>query len=488
MTTTTVAGGDAVRALQPFADLPDWLAALMQPGRLQSALRRQVPELADGRLELLDGRSDRLRAKGDEWLARCRVTVARPGGEPREVVLVGQLVPPGRTSLGPPSPRATDRAFDPGWRVQLPELGLFLRVQETDEALPALAVLLDAQAAARTIESCLQAGAYPGVVVTSCVPNVVRYKPGSRCTIVYEMHYASEGSGRRLPDPVVAKTHQGDKGLMAHDAMTALWRTDLARGDVVTLAEPLGFLPQERVLLQGPVPEDRTLKELARQAFTDGSPAGFHELRRQLEGTARALAALHSSGARYPREASWADELAEVREVLDRLSGSVPGLDEAAEPMLSDLEALDALAPADPVVSAHHDFRPAQVLLHDGRVGFIDFDGASMAEPALDLGRFRAKLRDIGISALAASGQPLAGDPLHDRLLLLDELCEYFLTAYRRWAPVTRERVLLWETTDLLTALLHTWTKVRLLRVAPRLAVLVHQLRTHHTAPGSAAR
>jgi hypothetical protein len=269
--------------------------------------------------------------------------------------------------------------------------------------------------------------------------------------------------------------------------MTALWHTELARGDVVTLAEPLGFLPEERVLLQGPVPEERTLKELARQAFTDGFPASFHELRRQLEGTARALAALHSSGARYPREASWADELAEVREVLDRLSGSVPGLDEAAEPMLSELEALDALVPGDPVVSAHHDFRPAQVLLHDGRVGFIDFDGASMAEPALDLGRFRAKLRDIGISALAASGQPLAGDPLHDRLLLLDELCEHFLTAYERHAPVTRERVLLWETTDLLTALLHTWTKVRLLRVAPRLAVLVHQLRTHHT-PGSAAR
>ena len=31
---------------------------------------------------------------------------------------------------------------------------------------------------------------------------------------------------------------------------------------------------------------------------------------------------------------------------------------------------------------------------------------------------------------------------------------------------------------DLLTALLHTWSKVRLLRVEPRLAILLHQLRT----------
>jgi hypothetical protein len=305
---------------------------------------------------------------------------------------------------------------------------------------------------------------------------------------VYRVRYAPAPGGRTPPDPVVAKTHQGDKGLMAHDAMTALWRTDLARGDVVTLAEPLGFLPDERVLLQGPVPEDRTLKDLARDAFADGSPARFHELRRQLGATARALAALHTSGARYLRQASWTDELAEVREVLGRLSGSVPGLDEAAEPMLAALERLDATAPADPVVSAHHDFRPAQVLLHAGRVGFIDFDGAAMAEPALDLGRFRAKLRDIGISALSASGQPLAGDPLHDLLLLLDELCEHVLAAYERYAPVTRERVLLWETTDLMTGLLHTWTKVRLLRVAPRLAVLVHQLRTQPPAQDPAAR
>jgi hypothetical protein len=38
--------------------------------------------------------------------------------------------------------------------------------------------------------------------------------------------------------------------------------------------------------------------------------------------------------------------------------------------------------------------------------------------------------------------------------------------------------VLLWESCDLLTAMLHAWTKVRLLRLEPRMAVLVNQLRT----------
>jgi hypothetical protein len=42
---------------------------------------------------------------------------------------------------------------------------------------------------------------------------------------------------------------------------------------------------------------------------------------------------------------------------------------------------------------------------------------------------------------------------------------------------VSRERVLLWETCDLLTGLLHAWTKVRLARVQPRLALLQRELR-----------
>jgi Ser/Thr protein kinase RdoA (MazF antagonist) len=152
----------------------------------------------------------------------------------------------------------------------------------------------------------------------------------------------------------------------------------------------------------------------------------------------------------------------------------VPHIGTAADPLLSRLEALHSSVRADPLVSAHHDFRPAQVLLHEGGIGFIDFDGACRAEPALDLGRFRAKLRDIGIGAFCASGQALTGAPLERHLRLMDELCDDFLAAYRRHAPVTAERVSLWESTDLLTALLHAWTKVRTARVEPRLALLLH--------------
>ena len=471
--TRNVDDSDVATALEAFAELPEWLAAVMAPGRVAGALRGAVPELGGPRFRLTGAVVDRLRAKGAEWHVHCRVDLV-DDGQPSDLVLVGRLVPPGST----PSPQDSPASFgEPGWRCYLPDLRLHLEVEVADAGLPALPILVDADRAAEVLQQSLRNAGY-AVDVAGCVPEVVRYKPGSRCTILYRMEYRSDVLG---PDPLVVKTHQGDKGRTAWEAMRALWAQPVATNGVVTLAQPLAYLPEDRVLVQGPVPEERTLKDLARQALTaaltEPSAGSLDELREMLARTAAALAALHGSGARYGRAATWEEELAEVREVVARLATTVPHIGTAADPLLKRLEASHTSVPADPLVSAHHDFRPAQVLLHEGRIGFIDFDGACRAEPALDLGRFRAKLRDIGISAFCASGQPLAGDPLARHLRLLDELCDDFLGAYQRHAPVTGARVSLWEVTDLLTALLHAWTKVRTARVEPRLAVLLHATR-----------
>jgi hypothetical protein len=476
--TTTSESDPVLTPLAMFASLPDWLATGMDAGRVGEVLVRHVPELAAERPRLLSCRPDRLRAKGSEWLVRYTLTVAQPADEPREVVLVGNLWPPGRVPEA--GSVATDgvRFGEPGWQCSLPELGLALRAEATDEALPALPLLVEPAAAGRLLQPILRAAGYQDATITSCDPVVVRYKPGSRCTVVVAVTYAAQSGEPVPPSPVVLKTHQGDKGEAAWAAMNALWQRPRGWRDVVRLAEPLAYLPEDRILVQGPVPEERTLKELARQAIGSRRTAMLDELTDELAKTAKALAAIHGSGASYGRTASFEDELAEVAEVVDRLSLSVPGLDVAARPLLGHLAGLARVEDADPIVPAHHDFRPAQVLLHEGTIGFIDFDGACMAEPALDLGRFRAKLRDIGISALGPRQQWPTDDLVTDHLSLLDELCEGFLSAYQEHATVSRNRVLMWETCDLLTTMLHAWTKVRLARLEPRLTLLVHQLRT----------
>lgn len=472
---------EVIDALAPFATLPGWLAAGMLADRLEAALARHVPELRDGRLRLISCKPERLRAKEDQWLARYRVVVAEGEGPERTIVLVGNLRSPADMFDPSSTPGPAPLAFgDPGWSTWLPDLRLDLVVQEADEALPSLPELIDPQSCGRLIQDALRAAGYAEANVVDCTPNVVRYKPGSRCTIVVRVSYAD---GADLPDPVVVKTHQGDKGRTAWEAMSALWATPLADGKIVRIAEPLAFLPESRVLVQGPVAEDRILKDLAREAMRAvgaGSPDGaalLEELRDALTRTAVGLAALHTCDTSYGRTHTFAEELEEVTGVVGRLARSIPELASAGAPLLCLLADLAERFPAESAVPAHHDFRPAQVLLADGHIGFIDFDGACMAEPALDLGRFRAKLRDIGIHALLAGEQPCPPARLQAALATLDDLCEHFLTAYQAQAGVARERVLLWETCDLLTSMLHAWTKVRLARIGPRMQVLTDQLR-----------
>ena len=108
--------------------------------------------------------------------------------------------------------------------------------------------------------------------------------------------------------------------------------------------------------------------------------------RRDSEGDRR----VHTSGATYGPTDTIEDELDKVREVVDRLAISAPELAEAAQPLVGCLAGLARDTDPDPVVPCHHDFRPAQVLLDGEGVSFVDFDGACMGEPALDLGRVRA--------------------------------------------------------------------------------------------------
>jgi hypothetical protein len=475
--TTTYDPATIVGSLAAFGELPDWLAAGMDQRRVSEGLQRGVPELRDGRLRLLDCTPVQLRAKGDEWLARYTLSVAEPGGHLREVVLVGNLWPPGREPSDPLHAVDGVGFGEPGWHCTLAAPRLDLRLQTSDDALPALARLADPVEAERLLQPVLHQAGYPDATITSCHPVVVRYKPGSRCTVVVGLTYADSAAPRVPPERVVLKTHHGEKGEAAWDAMNALWRHRTPWSPAVRLAEPLAYLADERILVQGPEPGDLILKVLARVPNSGGGAELVGRFRAELSATARGIAAIHRSGVAYGPTDTLEDELDKVREVVDRLATSAPELAGAARPLVGCLADLARDTEPDPVVPCHHDFRPAQVLLDGVGVSFVDFDGACMGEPALDLGRVRAKLRDTGISAFGPELRRSVEETGRD-LELIDDLCEAFLSEYQAHAPVSRERVLLWETCDLLTSLLHAWTKVLRPRVEARLALLVHQVET----------
>ena len=232
-------------SLAAFAALPDWLAAGKDAAKVGAGLTSQVPELRDGSLRLLECRCDRLRAKGasgDQWLVRYVLTVTGAGSEPTEVVLVGNLWPPGTRPAAPPDEPVAAAFGEVGWRCSLPEPRLDLRVQPSDEALPALPRLVGAVEAARLVEPILRGAGYRDATIRSCDPVVARYKPGSRCTVVVTLDWTAPPHGPVPPDRVVLKTYHGDKGATAWAAMNALWRQRLSWRDSVRMAEPLSYL------------------------------------------------------------------------------------------------------------------------------------------------------------------------------------------------------------------------------------------------------
>jgi aminoglycoside phosphotransferase (APT) family kinase protein len=301
---------------------------------------------------------------------------------------------------------------------------------------------------------------YAGFRLRGCVPSVVRHKPGSRCTILYRLQYP-EGTAREgWPDSVVAKAYSDDKGRTAWDGMQALWHSPMASSGVA-IPEPFAYLADSRVLVQGPVGGQRTVKDSIRAVLGAGDNARA-ELSGQLRGTASGLAALHRCGVTYGDVVTWEDELADVRRLVDGIAARVPWVAAVAEPVLAALTSTAARTVTDPTRPAHGSFRPDQVLIDGQSIGFIDFDGFSQAEPARDLALFRTTVSQLGSM------------PAH--VEALDQMAAEFFAAYTRELSVSPLRVALWEALHLLTRVLHCWTKVKPEKAGAAMAALEHHL------------
>lgn len=470
--------------LDRFAQLPDWLIAIVQPERVRAALAQAIPEIAAGELTANACEISRVRLKKERWTGIYQLTVEMPNGDARRVIRMhGTLIPPNQPE--PPAPAAARALGSEGWRCYVPELRLLLETQPPEAALPSLPSLIDPEQGRVLIEQSMRAAAptYRELRIQSCVPRVVRYKPGSRCTILYDLTYPAELAERHSwPSLVAIKTYKGNKGKNAYAGMRALWESPLGSGDTVTIAEPLAYLPELNALVQGPIREEQTLKDLVRAALRENTPEVLADLEAAMRKTARGLAALHQSGAKYGESYAWKDEFAEVRETVEQLGRAIPQLAGVAEPLLARLEALATEHADDPMVPSHSSFRPAQVLLHDSKIGFIDFDSFCQAEPALDLALFLAATKNIGLSEPheEESNEDDAELAPETRLALLDRLdaiCETFLAEYEQYAPVSRQRVALWQALDLLTLVLTCWTKIKPVRLSNTLAMIERHLR-----------
>ena len=470
--------------LRVFSRLPDWLVNARDPDRIRDQLAVLVPEFEKGLLLLHKCEVGHIRYKEDHWTGLYHLTTSLPGNEtPQIVTLEGAIYSPGVISQG--IAQVEGRFGSPGWHAIIPELNLKLKTQESETVLASLSFLTDPEESRLFLMSNIRAGSpkYQDLEILASNPKVVRYKPGSRCTVLYHLEYPQSSLPDRLwPELVIAKTYRNEKGKNAFDGMMALWNSPLASSNTVQIAEPLAYNDKERVMIQGPIREEVTLKKLMTAAFQAGTPEAIENVNQVMRKTAAGLAELHQVELPLAKVWRWEDELSEVRERIERLSISHAGLTEAAKPILDRIKQFASECPPDPLVTSHGSFRPAQVLLYKDQSGFIDFDSICQSEPGNDLALFLSSVMSLAMTntdfdEASDSGAGMDEATRQTRFELGMSLSEQFLDVYEKNHPLSRQRVALWEALDLFMLVLHGWIKVKVGELNDTLYLMEEYLR-----------
>lgn len=203
----------------------------------------------------------------------------------------------------------------------------------------------------------------------------------------------------------VLKRYDDGRGPHAVRTMRAIHRALATSGGCTALAVPAvhRWHAHAEVLVQAAVPGRPLLPLLA-------TP----HRRAALRAAARALAALHTSGARTSPAATMADHLADlIHPPPEHVARAVPSLGPRIRAVAAALRRWQAAAPAVPAVPIHRDAHPRQMTLDRHRVWLVDWDLAARGDAALDVANFALYLR----TRLARGGDLAAAT---------------FLAAYRR--------------------------------------------------------
>jgi hypothetical protein len=455
--------------LQQFSNLPSWLATTKDHDRTCKVLSRDIPEVSDGSVILKKCRIGHMLLKDGVWQNLCILKVSVPDepGE-RTIEFNGILFPPGMLSSDHP---VIEGVFGTeGWHAILPDLSLELRTPQPETELEAVGLLTDPEKSREFLERSLRGAslAYRSLQIESCIPEIIRYKRGDRCTVLYHLEYVPDIPVESYGPPIlVAKTYLQEKGRNAYEGMKALWDASFGSSKSVRIAEPLVYDPDLRVFVQGPVWEEQTLADLFLSALDSGTPEVMGELNEAMQKTAKGLADIHRSGVKIGQAVNWEDEMAEVQAQVTELAKVFPNLSSAARPFLERILQLEAATPPDPFTPSHGTFRPVQVLLNKGEISFIDFDSFCQSEPARDVAMFLSSLMTLGLTLSSFdkdqhSDQTIANPANWEtRFEQVYAICEQFLNTYEQFQPVSRQRVALWEALDLFHYVLSGWMKVK---------------------------
>jgi aminoglycoside phosphotransferase (APT) family kinase protein len=259
--------------------------------------------------------------------------------------------------------------------------------------MPLLARALDPEEVQRHLRA---HGAKPLAALTPPVLRAirtVRYKPGRRCLIEYDL----EVTRRDGPPEVVtlvakARARGADTGTFRLLQALRARGFDEASADGIAVPEPVAVIPELGVWLQ-------------RKARGTAATAGLAEpngvlLARRL---ADAVHKVHEAGVAARRRHTMADELQLLHQGLEALGETRPEWVRRLRQLLSACDRLGAATPRQAPRGIHRDFYPDHALLEAERLYLLDFDLYCEGDPALDVGNCIAHITE---QSLRTQGDP----------------------------------------------------------------------------------
>jgi ABC-type multidrug transport system fused ATPase/permease subunit len=363
----------------------------------------------------------------------------------------------------------------------VPELTLVLHAFPLDPVLPGLVLATDPVGLAERLGPLLTS-AVPGLLLKDCRAEVVRYRPGG-CVLRYELAWHLQPSRRSLKQVLYGKVYGGGEGQLVGPVVNALRTLPDGAGPSLPFLVPRfqAYLPDLRLALLEAVPGSPLLPALIRARAGVAAPpvaAAGPTPEEAVAACARIAATLHRSTIPGGASRTFADEIDAVSTAVDDLAPLAPAV---AAPLHHHLGSVRDLASdaGGPLVLAHGDFEPSQVLFDGPTSSLVDFDTVCRAEPALDLGQFTGHL------ALAVRKSRNASTTAFDGG---ENLPSAFLGEYVRLSGSTDAadllaRVAAYRTLALVRSAVRSWCRLKPERLRSTLEVLDERPRIRNRVP-----
>lgn len=262
-------------------------------------------------------------------------------------------------------------------RLFVPEYSCLIEFFPADFKLPGLALAVDPALLTEHLRT-----SAAGHIGTASVTRVrtIRYRPGISCVLGYVIESETPG-----PREVIGKVYSKDDVASGVRAKLEVLSPQAAEVGL-TIPRLLHWSQPDRFVFMDRVPGigmDRLLFNASSQ----------DEALATIDLAAEALARFHGLQLDAPVTRTFESEYKRMRRRLRRIGRIAGGLARQARAVLADHDASDMTTPEEDVCVIHGDFKPDQLLVHDGRTSLVDLDRAGRGDPAVDVGNFMAALR-----------------------------------------------------------------------------------------------